>query len=332
LQTFNLTQQALQKSRTYAERIKAKMEAPVRTDIPLLPKWGDKPRRKWGDFTYEVDTDAFRAFNHIVGNPLHPATLEPSQLLSYQIQYNDWWNTYHKLMFNKSRKIGATETAFRTILQNCYGSYMGHNVMIIAGNRQRQANKILQEFKHLLYGPNDKGWLDLNNKVWKFNDLVESHSASLVKLYSGVEIETYPGDPTAVRGPANIRCVFVTEAAHFDSIDDTQVYNALRPLAANDPNVDFILETTPNGKRGFFYDNWVAKDSFYKKLEINYEAAMNAGLLTKEFIEQERKNPRIDFAQEYECRFTSSRNAAIIEDNIVYIPQATKDWSDILGH
>jgi hypothetical protein len=285
-------------------------------EIPLLPAIGSP--------------NAFQIFNEIVGLPKHPATLIPSPMLDYQIKYNDWWNKYHKLMFNKSRKIGATETAFRTILQNCYGAYMGHNVMIIAGNRQRQANKILQEFKNLLYGPNDKGWKDLNGEVWKFEDLVDTHSASLVRLASGVEIETYPGDATAVRGPANIRCVFITEAAHFDLVDDSEVYNALRPLAANDPNVDFILETTPNGKRGFFYDQWVMEGNFYKKLEINYEPALAAGLLTNEFIQQEKKNPRVDFEQEYNCKFTSTRNAAIIEDNIVYIPRPTRDYSDIL--
>jgi hypothetical protein len=290
----------------------------ISKEIPLLPAIGSK--------------DSFQIFNEIVGLPKHPATLEPSPMLPYQIEYNRLWNTYHKLMFNKSRKIGATETAFRTILQNCYGAYMGHNVMIIAGNRQRQANKILQEFKNLLYGPNGNGWTDLNKKVWDFDMLVESHSASLIRLKSGVEIETYPGDATAVRGPANIRCVFITEAAHFDLVDDSEVYNALRPLAANDPNVDFILETTPNGKRGFFYDQWVMEGNFYKKLEINYEAALEAGLLTREFIEQEKVNPRVDFNQEYFCKFTSTRNAAIIQDNIVYIPQKTYDFSDILGH
>jgi hypothetical protein len=310
--------QALKQSKAYSDKIRAKIPPVISKEIPLLPAIGSK--------------DAFTIFNRIVGNPLHPATLEPCDMLDYQIEYNRRWNTYHKLMFNKSRKIGATETAFRTILQNCYGAYMGHNVMIIAGNRQRQANKILAEFKNLLYGPNDKGWIDLNKKVWKFEDLVISHSASLIELASGVQIETYPGDATAVRGPANIRCVFITEAAHFDLIDDNDVYNALRPLAANDPNVDFILETTPNGKRGFFYDQWVMKDNFYDKYEINYEKALKAGLLTREFIQQEKKNVRVDFEQEYNCKFTSSRNAAIIEDNIQYIPRTTKDWKDLLGH
>lgn len=307
----------LNKDATLIDRAEAQ-QPPVSTGkIPLLPALTNK--------------NHFQDFNGIVGYPLHPATLIPSKMLDYQIEYNRRWNTYHKVMFNKSRKIGATETAFRTILENCYGPYIGHNVMIIAGNRQRQANKILAEFKNLLYGPNDKGWTDLNGKVWQFNDLVLQHSASFVKLDSGVEIETYPGDATAVRGPANVKCVFVTEAAHFDLVEDVDVYNALRPLAANDPDVDFVLETTPNGKRGFFYDNWVQKDNFYNKYTVNYESSMNAGLLTAEFIAQERKNPNVDFEQEYNCQFTSTRNAAIIEKNIVYEEMEMPGYADILS-
>ena len=50
----------------------------------------------------------FKDFNHTVGPPMHPATGEPSDVFDYQEEYEKAWNKHHKLILNKSRKIGAT--------------------------------------------------------------------------------------------------------------------------------------------------------------------------------------------------------------------------------
>ncbi len=41
-------------------------------------------------------------------------------------------------------------------------------------------------------------------------------------------------------------------------------------------------------------------------------------LLSEEFIEDEKKDTRIDFEQEYECKFTTSSNAVFKPGDIKY--------------
>jgi hypothetical protein len=284
------------------------------------------------DLSY-LNVDNFIKFNNMIGNPLHPETLEPSPILDYQLDYNKLWRDKHKVIFNKSRKIGATETALRTICQLCFSTYVGHNIMIVAGNRQRQANKFLEKFNDLFYGHNDKGWEYEEGKVIKYNELVDSYRANHMRLTNGVQIETYPASPLAVRGPENVKCVFVSEAAHVNRIEDGELYTALRPLAANDPNVDFILESTPNGRRGFFYDQFMAApNNGFTTIVKDYRVALGK-LIDEKFIEEERHNPKIDFAQEYECKFTSTLSAAFEEEmvNRNYIPKVTKRYEHIIG-
>ncbi len=289
--------------------------ATLRTsDIPLLPK------------------NNFVKFNEIIGNPIHPETLKRCPLLPHQIDYHDRWNKIHRLLFNKARKIGATDGGLRNICENCYGSYMGHNVMIVSGNRQKQANKFLDRFDALFWD----GWTDLNNRKWKYGDLVMEKGANKMKLYSNVVIETFPAEPTALRGPENVKCVFMSEAAHINRVNDTKVYTALHPIAANDDTMDFILESTPNGKRGFFHNlcndfklrKEDGKKQEYNYMEYDYHCALGK-LSSEAFIEAERINPEIDFEQEYMCRFTTSGSSAFKEEEVLYTESDIDRFEDL---
>jgi len=45
-------------------------------------------------------------------------------------------------------------------------------------------------------------------------------------------------------------------------------------------------------------------------MEYNYEIAVKEGVLSKVFIERQKKDKRVNFGQEYNCEFTSSANSA----------------------
>lgn len=301
-------------------------------------KYSKKQLKTWNDKLEEVNITVdiprlpkndFNNFNKIIGEPKHPATLERSPLLPHQFDYHDQWFKWHRLLFNKSRKIGATDGGLRNICEGCYGPYIGHNVMIVAGNRQSQANEFLDRFDLLFEDP----WKDLDGKIWRYHDLVEDKSSSEMKLYSGVRIKTYPALANAVRGPENVKCCFVSEAAHINRLDDGKVYTALHPIAANDDTMDMIFETTPNGKRGFFYKLWMGalaaqehnKPYEWHTMEYDYTCALGK-LLTEEFIESEKRNPEIDFEQEYCCKFTTSGSSAFKEDEVIYDKNSDLDY------
>ena len=259
----------------------------------------------------------------MVGNPIHPGTGQPTDIFDYQEEYETAWNLHHKLILNKSRKIGATETALRIIAFNCFnGRYVGHRVMIVAGNKQQVANRFLERFL-AIFG---NGFTDLDGKSWKYDDLVIENTSSSATLCNGIVINAYPANE-ATRGEENVICVFISEAAFTGLLDDSKVYNAVHPNVANIDDADFIMESTPNGKRGFFWELFT-NDNEYFKLEQPYTVSLGK-LLSNKFIEAEKKNPKIDFDQEYGCKFTTSLTSAFKEDEVNYVPKPINNYDDI---
>jgi len=270
---------------------------------------------------YNMPND-FSLFNKMIGFPIHPGTNKETEIFDYQVDYFNAWQKHHKLILNKSRKIGATETALRIIAYNCLiGNYSGHRVMIVAGNKQEVANRFIQRFKSLFY----RGFTDLSGKTYKYEDII-SEETSKACVINNTSVQAYPAGE-AVRGEENVKCVFMSECAFINLIDDSRVYNALHPNVANIPDADFVMESTPNGKRGFFWTNWDA-NSEYHKLEQDYTVSMGK-LLDEDFINNEKKNPRIDFDQEYGGKFTTSLSAAFKEDEIMFEDTPINMYEDL---
>jgi len=265
----------------------------------------------------------FREFNEVIGFPKNPNSGKPTEILDYQLEYFDAILEHHKVILNKSRKIGATETALRCIAYHCFGRYAGHNVMIVAGNLQAQADEFLERFCELFYD----GFVDLNGKKFSFSDIIVYRSKSKVEFFNGTKVRTYSARPESLRGPEDVVCVYISEAAHINLMDDSKVYNALHPNVANISDADFIIESTPNGKRGFFW-NLFSSDNEYFKLEQSYDVALGK-LISPEFIESEKKNPTIDFEQEYCSEFTSSLSAVFREEDVNYVPKKIKTYDDL---
>ena len=266
--------------------------------------------------------EGFKAFNELIGLPIHPGTGKETEIFDYQVDYFDAWQKHHKLILNKSRKIGATETALRIIAYNCLrGNYSGHRVMIVAGSKQEVANRFIQRFKSLFYN----GFTDLKGKEYKYEDIILNENSRSC-IINNTSVQAYPASE-AVRGEENVKCVFMSECAFINLIDDSRVYNALHPNVANISDADFVMESTPNGKRGFFWTNYDANSEYYK-LEQDYMVSMGK-LFDEDFIEIEKKNPRIDFEQEYGTKFTTSLSAAFKEEEIIYEEQPINMYDDL---
>ena len=297
----------------------------------------------WGASTLirpNIPVDNFKEFNRVVGNPKLPATGEANDIFDYQEAYEKEWNTHHKLILNKSRKIGATETALRIIAYNCMnGTYLPHHrIMILAGTKQDMSNRFLARFKAIF----DKGFTDKSDVFWStakkagegkderpiFSEQKSSHKLT---MYNGINIQAYPANE-AVRGEENIVCVFISEAAFSNLIDDSKVYNAVHPNVANIENADFIMESTPNGKRGYYWElgdkGPHGKSKDYRYIEQPYNVSMGK-LLDEEFIEKERVNPKIDFQQEYCCKFTTSLSSVFREEDVNYVPKTIDTYDDL---
>jgi hypothetical protein len=195
--------------------------------------------------------------------------------------------------------------------------------MIVAGNKQEVANRFIERFI-AIFG---KGFTDESGKWWSIDDIIIERKSSKIKMWNGIIIQAYPSNES-VRGEENVICVFMSECAFINLLDDSKVYNALHPNVANIGHADFIMESTPNGKRGFFWELYTDPGNEYYKLEQPYTRAMGQ-LLDEETVINEKNNPKIDFQQEYNCAFTTSLSAAFKEDEVIYKAKEINTYDDL---
>ncbi len=258
-------------------------------------------------------TNGACCFNHQIGLPLHPVTLQQMGLMPYQYEFvRHIPEKRNRLIhINKSRQIGVTELVLRVLAFHCFHKYKGGKIMIIAGTREDTAAKIMARFKQLF-----------KNISWT---VVEDTHKLILRLANGTVVEALPSNSDAIRGDTKIRAVFVDEAAHFKLKDDSVVMDAIRPIIFTNKS-DLFLVSTPNGRRGFFYDI-SREENEYLKLYFDYKMAIN-WIYTQEDIDRELQRKEIDVEQEYMCQFTTTRHS-YFGDHFTYGDHEAEDYSNI---
>lgn len=244
-------------------------------------------------------------------------------MTQYQIDYAAAINKHHRVIVNKTKKGGFTDGFLRHVAHQLFYRYAGHEVMLVAGNKEPIARDIMNRLFVLF----ENGITDDAGIHWSQEQLIPSFTKSplVMKFWNGTTIigstASKSGKSSSFRGYSDVVAWFITEAAFTGVNDDYPILNGLTSLTANREDGDMILESTPNGRTGFFYDlSMDASDNLKQKFKIgsngfyycewDYLQAVDAGVIAGSFIEEEKKNPRIDFKQEYCCSFTSSSNAA----------------------
>jgi hypothetical protein len=246
----------------------------------------------------------FGEFNKLIGLPKHPRTKKETRLFQYELDVFDLLNKYRWLLINKARKIGISEIVLRIITFKCFSDYAGYQIMLVAGNRVQHAQRLMRRFQKLFDNISEE---------------IADKTADRLILKNGTEVIAHPSNDTALRGLENVKCIFLDEAAHFNIINDQDVYNALEPNLSNTDG-DFIIVSTPNGKRGMFYDLWTDGENRFYKLALPYTVSLGL-LLDKKMIERKKKDRTIDFEQEYMCQFTTPKGAFITGDMIEHIEE-----------
>ena len=251
-------------------------------------------------------------------------------MTQYQINYSEAINNHHRVIVNKTKKGGFTDAFLRHAAHQIFYRYAGHEVMLVAGNKEAIARDIMTR----LYTLFENGITDDNDIHWTQEQLIPSFTKTplQMKCWNGTTIigstASKSGKSSSFRGYSDVIAWFITEAAFPGVNDDYPILNGLTSLTANREDGDMVIESTPNGRTGFFHDlsmdasdnlkkkNAVGENKFYY-MEVDYHEALESGVISREFIEQEKLNPRIDFDQEYCCAFTSSSNAAFspLEDS-----------------
>jgi hypothetical protein len=126
-------------------------------------------------------------------------------------------------------------------------------------------------------------------------------NALRLELANGSRIISLPGEEATIRGYSGVALLVIDEAAR---VDDTLYYSVRPMLAASQGRL--IALTTPFGRRGWFYEEWISARSWHRVKVLAQECPR----ITPAYLAEERVmlGPRW-FQQEYECAFMETIGA-----------------------
>jgi hypothetical protein len=113
------------------------------------------------------------------------------------------------------------------------------------------------------------------------SETLEADNLSSCTLANGSRIIALPGDPKTIRGFSGPSIVAVDEAAFIQSDD---LYTAIKPMVAVSRG-QIILASTPNGRRGFFFNVWQDGGDAWRRFSISADQCPR---IDKAFLERER--------------------------------------------
>jgi hypothetical protein len=139
--------------------------------------------------------------------------------------------------------------------------------------------------------------------------VAEAENALSLILENGSRIVSLPGIEGTVRGLSGARLIILDEAAR---VTDALI-TAIRPMLAVTGG-RFIAMSTPNGKRGFFWDAWENGGKVWKRVLVTADMCPR---ITKEFLEEERLalGDRL-YEQEYMGRFLETKEQLFGEEQV----------------
>jgi hypothetical protein len=124
---------------------------------------------------------------------------------------------------------------------------------------------------------------------------------------NGSRIVGLPGNEETIRGYSAVSLLLVDEASRVP--DD--LYLAVRPMLTVSEGALWLM-STPNGKRGFFWEAWERGGPEWEKVGVTaYDCARIRG----EVLEEERQTMGERwFRQEYLCEFTEAEDGVFDGD------------------
>jgi hypothetical protein len=139
-------------------------------------------------------------------------------------------------------------------------------------------------------------------------EVLEEDNKSSCMLANGARMVSLPGDPDTVRGFSAPKLIIKDEAAY---VSDAMQASLDPMLAVSSGRL--IEMSSPNGRRGHFYENWQHGEGVERIKIIGRQCPR----ISAEFLEQQRRKlgPML-FAQEFEGEFTDTDSSAFSSELI----------------
>ena len=243
------------------------------------------------------------------GYLLHPKTgLPVERLTDYQYKiWNDNKSKYRLVL--KSQKVGITTSVLLENFHDSITRYRGKDILVIS-QTQYHANEHLRTLKNLI----------LNSDKYR-HFLITNPSELLLKEEKTKVGVAYIKNPTNVYRPTRIIALGASEGSvwswknvakiHFSDIaatsmvDDSGLFAAAFSRLANTDG-SMIIETPPRGARGRVYDIYEQiekQESEFSLHIVNAEQAVQAGLISFDFLTAERQRLGPLYPRYYEAEF-----------------------------
>lgn len=212
----------------------------------------------------------------------------------WQIQMLD--SPSRRIVLNIHRQGGKSTMSSLAVLHAALFKPRSLSLIIAPALRQSQEN-----FKKV------RGFINRLSSCPSFD---ESTKLSL-QFENGSQILSLPGgsEGATIRGFSRPDVIVEDEASRCSD----ELYQALRPMMATNPDCQLILCSTPWGQRGHFYKIWTEEEGWLK-LEV---VASQCKRISEKFLAEERQalGPWV-YSQEYEGKFVGDESQLFTLDMI----------------
>ncbi|HEY9247517.1 MAG TPA: terminase family protein [Rariglobus sp.] len=191
------------------------------------------------------------------------------------------------VLLNCSRQWGkSTTTAARAVHEACT---VAESLTLVVSPSARQSGEFLRKAEALTRKRGMRLGGDGDNEI-------------SLAFPNGSRVVGLPGNEQTVRGFSAVSLLLMDEAARVSE----ELYLAVRPMLAVSGGAIWLL-STPNGKRGFFWEAWEHGGREWERVRV---AATECPRIPGEFLERERRTMADRyFRQEYLCEFVQGDDA-----------------------
>lgn len=220
-------------------------------------------------------------------------------------------STSRRLAVNCTRQWGkSTVTAVKAV--HCAYVYPESLILVVSPSA-RQSAEFLRKSARFIRKLNYRIRGDGDNEI-------------SILFPNGSRIVGLPSTEDRIRGFSSVSLLVIDEASRVED----KIYNAVRPMlavgGADGHGGAMWLMSTPNGKRGFFWDVWSRGGAEWERLRV---PATHCPRISPHFLDEERRsNSARFFEQEYMCEFSDREDGAFRED---WITQSISPNVPILG-
>lgn len=196
-----------------------------------------------------------------------------------------------RVILNCCRQSGKSTTAAIKALHRAI--YYKKSLVLLISPSLRQSGELFRKVTDFLKLLPDKPRLVQENRL-------------SIELENGSRVVSLPGSEETVRGYSSVDLIVEDEAARVSN----ELYRAIRPMLAVSGG-RLVLMSTPFGKRGHFYEEYMNGNNWKKVLVT----ANDCPRISQEHLEAERTSLGEHwFNQEYFCKFVEGENQLFAYD------------------